>query len=61
MMDVVQMHKAPKCVFLVWRARRIYLYTKSAIKSVFGYLVWVYLKCTVPKNKRFAWWHAECT
>lgn len=34
-MDVLEMHDAEKCVFLVWPSERGYL-------SVFGYLVWVW-------------------
>ena len=39
-----------KCVFPVWRAERTYLCTKNANKSVFGYLVWLRLKCAMPKK-----------
>ena len=40
-MDVFEMHDAKNCVFLVRRAERTYVCTKSASKSLFGYLVWV--------------------
>ena len=37
-------------MFLVWRAERTYLCTRSANKNVFVYLVWVSLKCTMPQK-----------
>ena len=44
------MHNAKNCVLLVWRAERAYFCTENAIRRVFGCLVWVGLKCAMPKN-----------
>ena len=49
-MHVFEVHNAKKCLFLVWRAKRAYLCTRSAIKSVFGCRVWVCFKYTMPKD-----------
>ena len=46
----VQNAQCQKSVFLVQRAERTYCCTKSATKSVFRYLVWVFLKRTMPKK-----------
>ena len=50
---VFEMHNAKKYVLLVWRAERTHLCTKSVFKGVFGYLVWVCLKRTMPHNVCF--------
>ena len=52
-MGVFEMRNAKKCGVLVWRSKRAYLCTKSARKSVFGYLVRKCLKCAMPKNVDF--------
>ena len=49
-MGVFEMHNAKKGAFLAWRPEHAYLWTKYPTQSVFGYLVWVCLKCTMPKN-----------
>ena len=41
------MCNAKKCGLLAWRSKRTYLCTKSARKSVFGYLVMVCLKYAI--------------
>ena len=43
------MQDAKKKLYLVWHDERAYICTKIG-KSVFGYLVWVCLKCTVQHN-----------
>ena len=52
-MGVLEMRNAKKCGVLAWRSKRAYLSTKSALKGVFGHLVWGCLKCAVPKNVGF--------
>ena len=52
-MVVFEMHDAKKCVSTACRPKRAYLGTKYATNSVFGYLVCVCLKCTMPKNVCF--------
>ena len=41
--------------------KHTHLGTKTAIKSVFGYLAWVCLKCPLPPKTLFLVWHAEHT
>ena len=48
-MGVFEMRSAKKCGVLVRRSKRTYLCTKYGSKSVFVYLVWVCLKCAMPK------------
>ena len=52
-MGVFQMHNAQKCTLLVWRAEHTYLCTRNDNKSVFAWLVWVCVKCTLPYNMCF--------
>ena len=59
-MAVLEVHNAKKCVFLVRRAEHAYGCTDIAIRSVFGYLDWVCLQCTVPKHVYF-WYGALVT
>ena len=51
-MGVFEMLNAKKCGVLAWRSKRAYLCTKSARKSVFGYLVWFCLKCATAYDAR---------
>ena len=46
------MHDTKNMGFLAWLLMRKYLCTKYASTSVCGYLVWVCLKCTMPKMWR---------
>ena len=48
--DVLKMRNAKKSAFFVRHAKRAYICTKFATKSVFGYLVRMCLKCTLPKK-----------
>ena len=52
-MGVFEMHNAKKCVFLAWRPYCSDLSTKYASSTVFGYPVWVYLKCIMPYSSCF--------
>ena len=52
----------PLGVSLLWRAECTYLFTQSAIKCLFIYLVWLCLKPAVPflALDVFLLWHAKC-
>ena len=58
-MSVFEMHKAKKIEGLAWRPKRAYLCTTYASNSVFGYPVWVCLKCRIPKSVG-SWRGAPC-
>ena len=49
-MGVFEMHNAKKCGVLTWHPKHPYFCTHHASNSVFGYLVKVCLKCTMPKK-----------
>ena len=44
------MHNGKKSGFLVWRAERARPCTKNATDGVSGHLVWVCLKCAMPRR-----------
>ena len=48
-----EMHNAKKWALLGWRTKRAYIYTNDSTEGFFGYLVWVFLKCTMPKNVHY--------
>ena len=64
-LSVFEVRSPKSFVFLVLCAERAFLCTKNANKGVFGYLVWVCLKCTMPKNvfleNVFLEWRNDCT
>ena len=54
-----EMDNAKKCALLEWHPKRAYLCTKYTTTSVFGYLVWVCLQCTMPKKSAFWGWRPK--
>ena len=70
-MRVFEMQEAEKCGALAWCPTHTYLCTNYAITRVSRYLVWVCLKCIMPKKigvsrsicvfKYLAWVCLKCT